>query len=211
MRAAARPVTGPGDPPRRPRALRCSALSRTMTSFPARLDGRPRAATEKAWYQHRDASTILFVACAEMRDQISFLELDADEDISRGHDREQQMPGSHVRRRPEGEQETQHEWVTHEPVQQRRLEWVQASRGSAERVKYLTQSEQLEMVDHVRRRQRRQPADPADRGQQGRRPTLHLPDRRDDRPPLPEDEDQEEARDQHIGTTLAGRRDDVRP
>src|SRR5579883_2495510 len=170
-----------------------------------------RAPAAKAGQQHRDALAILLVAGTELRDEIAFLERDADEDVESGHGREQQMAEGHVWRCPEGEQEAQHDRVPHEPVEQWRLESLHAHRGSAQGGEYLAEAEQLEMINHVGRRQRRQPAEPIDRRQQGRGPTLHTPDRRDDRPPLPEDEEQKKARDQHIGAALAGCRNDRRP
>jgi hypothetical protein len=56
-----------------------------------------------------------------------------------------------VRRRPEGEQEAEHERVPHDPVQQRRLERLHSRRGTAHGGKHLAQAEQLEMIDHVGR------------------------------------------------------------
>ena len=126
-------------------------------------------------------------------------------------DGEQQMPRRHMRRRPEREQHAQHQRVTHQPVQQRRLERLHATGGSAQRVDDLAHAEQLEMIDLECRKQRDQPAHPEDRREHRCRPALNAPDGRDDRAPLPEDQDQQSARDQHIGAALAGSRNDARP
>ena len=93
----------------------------SIPRWPAGGDGRggrwPRADAEEAWHQHRDAPAIVLVAGAELRNQVPFLEPDADEDVSRGHDGEQQMPGGHVRRRPERDQKAQHQRVAYAAVE----------------------------------------------------------------------------------------------
>ena len=75
----------------------------------------PGQAAGDTRHQHRNASAILLVARTQLGNQVAFLEPDADENVSRGHCGEEQMPGGHVRRRPEGDEETQHERVTYEP------------------------------------------------------------------------------------------------
>ncbi len=114
-------------------------------------------------------------------------------------------------RRPEREQHAQHQRVTHQTVQQRRLERLHATGGSAQRVDDLAHAEQLEMIDLECRKQRDQPAHPEDRREHRCRPALNAPDGRGDRTPLPEYQDQQGARDQHIGAALAGSRNDARP
>ena len=95
------------------------------------------------------ASMLDSLRAAGVNYRVLFLEADADEDVTGSHDREQQMPGGHVRGRPEGEQEAQHERVAHDPVQQRRFELVNARGDSAQGDKRLAQAEQVEMVDHA--------------------------------------------------------------
>ena len=83
----------------------------------------PRAgATENARQQHGNAPAILLVGRAELGDQIPLLELQRDQDVGCGHDREQQMAGSHRRCGPECEQKTQHERMPHDFIEQGRLE-----------------------------------------------------------------------------------------
>src|SRR5262245_9025793 len=71
---------------------------------------------ETTWHQHWDALAIFLVDRTELRNQIPFLEPDTDENVSGGHGSKQQMPGGHVRRCPEGEQEAQHDRMAHNPV-----------------------------------------------------------------------------------------------
>ena len=65
---------------------------------------------------------IAAVFVAEQLDQVALLEEDADEDVGRGHRREQQMPDRHGRRRPERDDEAEIDRVPHDLVQHRRPE-----------------------------------------------------------------------------------------
>src|SRR4029079_10121072 len=87
-------------------------MRRRATSLRFRLGVRLGAAAEKARLQHRNDLAILLVARAELRNQLSLLEPRANEDVCGGHNGEQQMSRGHVRRRPEGEQEAQHQRMT---------------------------------------------------------------------------------------------------
>ena len=72
-------------------------------SFRSRLGGELGPAAWDMWDQHWDALAILLVDRTELRNQIPLLESDADENVSGGQGGKQEMPGGHVRRRPEGE------------------------------------------------------------------------------------------------------------
>ena len=56
-----------------------------------------------------------------------------------------------------------------------------------------------------------QPAEPIDADQQPGRNSVDLPDGYRDRPPLPEQQQQDQAGEQHVGAALAGHRKDFGP
>src|SRR5580704_16991184 len=72
----------------------------------AAAQGLLRSSAEEG-QDDRDAAPITKVFVAEMRDQISLLEEDPDEDVSRGRDCEQQVPLGHTRCGPDRQDKAQ--------------------------------------------------------------------------------------------------------
>ena len=162
--------------------------------------------------QHRHLLAIATVLIAEQVDQIALLEPDADQDIAGGPHGEQQMAQGHRRRRPEGEQEAEIDRMADPLVEEGRPEFRRRQGAAAQPGIDLAQAEQLEVVDEEGAEQHQAPADPEhglDREDRGR--VRHRPDRRQDRPPLPEQQHEREAREQHIGRALDGMRHEARP
>src|SRR3546814_14477783 len=63
-------------------------------------------------------SSDLAVGVAEVRDQVAFLEeFHRDQDVARGHKCEQQVAEAHRRRRPERNQEAEHQRMPHDAVE----------------------------------------------------------------------------------------------
>lgn len=54
--------------------------------------------------------TIVFIGLPVNVCEVAFLKLNRNQDVSRRHDREYQMIDSHARRRPERDDESQHDW-----------------------------------------------------------------------------------------------------
>src|SRR5688500_11671604 len=72
--------------------------------------------------QHADLVAVGAIALAELRDQITLLEPDADEDVARRRYGKEQVPGRHDRRRPEPEHEPQVDRMAHQTVEKGRAE-----------------------------------------------------------------------------------------
>src|SRR5260221_8426213 len=68
-------------------------------------------------HEHRDIAAVAYITLAEQPDQVAFLEQNSDQDIAGRHDREQQMADRHHRRAPEGDHETEIDWMTHQLVE----------------------------------------------------------------------------------------------
>src|SRR5947209_18113310 len=83
-----------------------------------------------AGQQHTDLAAIAPVLVAELRDHVPLLEPDADEDVARRADREQQMAGAHHGRRPEAEQETKVKRMADVAIERRRPE-LRCGQGAA--------------------------------------------------------------------------------
>ena len=109
--------------------------------------------------QHRDTVFVAAIVVAEEIDQIAFFQEDSDEDVGRGHRREQQMPGRHDSSGPECDDETKVDRVTHELVVKRGAETRFRHRMAGQVAGDLMQPEQFEVVDQERARQYDQPAD----------------------------------------------------
>ena len=102
-------------------------------------------------YQHRYSPTIIAVCVSVETNQIPFFELDGDNDVSSGHEREEQVTESHARRAPEGDDEPKIERVPNDFVQSRRLEGYLCFGPALEIVVNLLESKQGKMIDEVGR------------------------------------------------------------
>ena len=147
-----------------------------------------------------------------MADQVAFLKLDGDEDIGRRRQRKTQPTLAHGRRRPEGDDESQIDRVAADPIEQRRLELGRRNFLLPPVSPHLAQAEQVEMVDQEGAGQHRQPAEPKDPPDD--LPAQGVVDQPDDlrnRPPLPIQQDQRQAGEQHIGRALNRLRHEAGP
>ena len=66
--------------------------------------------------EHRHPTTVLLVLAAVERDEVSFLELDGQQDVRRRRDRKHQMRQRHRRRHPECEEPADVERMPNETV-----------------------------------------------------------------------------------------------
>src|ERR1700741_4483491 len=162
--------------------------------------------------QHRRMLLVVPVGIAMEADEIVLLELDRDQDVARRCDREQQMPLRHPRCRPEGEQEAEVERVAHELVEERNHEVRVLVLDAAQIAGDLPQPEEIEVVDQEGAQQYREPAEDRERNEdRGERAAARIPDDSRHRPPLPHEEDETQAREQHIGGALDRPRYDLSP
>src|SRR5215218_7920452 len=98
----------------------------------------------------RALSAVPAVPVAEQRNQVRFLQTDADEDVSRRCDREEQVSDRHMRSGPEGQQEPGIDRVPHMLVEGRRLEGGRGQFAATHPRINLPEPEQLEVVDQER-------------------------------------------------------------
>ena len=110
-------------------------------------------------HEHRHAFAVAAIVIAEYSDQVALLKPDADQDVGRSHDGEQQVPLRHRWCGPERDDEAEIDRVPHETIDQRRAETRRRHRLAREIVSHLVQAEQLEMVDQEGARQHDQPTE----------------------------------------------------
>src|SRR5512144_99891 len=91
---------------------------RTARRDASRARSQPRSWRPSARQQHPDLVAIATISLAELRDEIAFLEPDADQDVAGGRGRKQQMPERHHRRRPEAEQEPEIDRMAHVAIEE---------------------------------------------------------------------------------------------
>src|SRR6185503_12086222 len=141
---------------------------------------------------HRHLAPVLLEAAAVRGGEVALLEEDADEDVSRGRDREQQVAHGHGGRRPEGDQEAEHDRMAHEVVEPARDERHLGVVGAAHAQPDLAQPEQVEVVDHEGRQQDDGPAEGEQRMEgHPSHGILDFPDHAWYRTPLPEQQRQD--------------------
>src|SRR2546429_842139 len=85
-------------------------------------DDRTMSSRSSPGDQHGDLRAVAPIVLAEQFREIALLKEDADEDVGRGHRREQKMSHCHGRRRPERDDETEIDRVAHDLVDHRSLE-----------------------------------------------------------------------------------------
>src|SRR5690242_972134 len=114
------------------------------------LNCERKAGSATLWWQrydHGDTPLVRDVGLAEGADEIVFFELDRDQHVAGGHQREEQVAAAHHGRCPEGEGEAQIDRVAHIFVEEWRLERGAPLGQAAEIVPYLVQAEEIEVVD----------------------------------------------------------------
>ena len=163
--------------------------------------------------KHRDLFSIAPVLVAKQPDQVALFQLDRDQDVAGGRQREQQVSGRHRRRRPEGEQEAEVDRMAHALVEQGVLKLGAGSGWPRRRATHLAQAEQLEMVDQEGAHQHQAPAEPEDAVEdQRRRRIVHDPHRRRRiGRHCQYSSEQRQAGEQHVGAALDRMRHEARP
>src|SRR5579885_2739667 len=161
---------------------------------------------------HRYSLAIANIRLAVERDEVTLFQHDPDEQVPGGGDREQQVTRRHRRRRPERQQEAEIDGMADDLVEERRPEARMLEFLAAPARVDLVQPEQLEVIDQECADQYHDPAEPEDRPQgRGAHGVADRPDRPRDRSPLPEEQDERQARQQHVGAALHQPRHVLRP
>src|SRR5262245_53335169 len=115
-----------------------------------------------AWprYEHGYATLIIAIAGTNLCHQVTFLQLQRDQDVASVGDREEEMPRSHRRGGPERDDEAKHERVAHQPVQNECAESEVCIWSATPGEIHLTETEEVEVIDHECCRQCDRPAEP---------------------------------------------------
>lgn len=162
--------------------------------------------------KHPRLRAILPVLVAELVDEIALFEENSDQGVTGREDREQQVAGSHMRRRPEGNEKAEEERMTDYLVEPGRLKFRRLEFFALEVSVHLPHPKQLEVVDEERRNENESPpycVESPDGVDTGR--ALDTPDLEFDRSPLPEQDDEQNVGDEHVRAALGCFGDDVRP
>ena len=107
--------------------------------------------------KHRDLFPVLFICRAVSAHNVALFKLDGNQNVSRGGDREEHVADCHIGRGPKGDDETQHDWVTHKLVEKWRPESQLRILLSALVEIDLAQSKKIEVVNEKRAHQHRRP------------------------------------------------------
>lgn len=155
---------------------------------------------------------VLFIGRAVNARNVALFKPDGDEDVSGGGDGENQMADRHVRRRPEGDDETEHDRVAHKLVEKRRPEsWLRIFLSAPVEID-LPQAEEIGMIDESRADQHRRPAQQEERPQEITPDGIpHVPHDLRHRSPLPEEQNQCQTRQQDVSASLNRLRNNSRP
>src|SRR5579883_1511725 len=146
---------------------------------------------------------VLRVDSAESASQVTLFQLNPDNYVAGCHRGKDQVPPRHDRSCPKRDHEAEHDRVAHVAIEgpgaERRRRVTPARRIEV----YLPQSEKIEVIDEERGDQRNQPTDHKEypHGGYGSR-LLYVPDSFLHRAPLPEEESEQQAADQHVGASL---------
>src|SRR5579864_2820417 len=150
--------------------------------------GRPARHERK---QHRHTFAVIQIGLAVNSNQILFFKKDAHEDVASSCHREEQVPQSHYRYRPEGDNKSQVNGVAHHTVKGRSPEWRQMPLLPAEIAPHLLQPEQFKMVDQEGADQQGCPSHPEEHVQRQLAPrVVHRPHHARDGTPLPQQQGQ---------------------
>jgi hypothetical protein len=146
------------------------------------------------------------------RDERPLFDPDREQDVDRHDPGEQQMPLGHGGRRPERDQESEHQRVADPVVEDGLFEVDLRVLDVVVGEPDLTQAEQVKVIDQERRVEDEAPPNGRD-GPDGnpRDIVIDLPDDLGQRPPLPVHEQQDQAREQDKDAPLDRRRHDRRP
>src|SRR4249919_89632 len=118
------------------------------------------SASPKAREQHADTLAIGGVAVTVIMNEVALLVTDSDQHIGRHAKAQQQMPGGHVRRGPECQEETRIKRVGDPFVEQGLAQLVRLRFPAAHVEPGLLQPEQFEVIEQEGADQHDQPAEP---------------------------------------------------
>src|SRR5438105_1969865 len=198
-----------------PRPLRAAVATQVLRRFVAtkRCDARALGgqATIRKRNEHRNALAVTRVLRMEAH-EIALLELDRHENVRRRHHREEQMGHGHRRRAPKCEEPSDVQRMTHELVWSGRAELQFRVRLSDQLQPHLTESEEIEVIDEECRHQHESPTE-RERNPQcdSRRVAVDRPHHAPEGTPLPEQQNQRNAGEEHIRRSLHFLRHDARP
>src|ERR1700732_2396825 len=109
--------------------------------------------------KHRHTLFVSAIIITKLLDQITLFQEYPYEDVGSRCGCKEQMPDSHLRRGPEGDDEAQIDRMTHQLVVHRRPELWRRHVASRKIGRYLLQSEQFEMIDQECAGEHDRPAD----------------------------------------------------
>src|SRR3989475_9023723 len=144
--------------------------------------------------------------------EVTLFELDGGEDVSHRRHGEDQVRDSHRRRRPEGDDETEIDGMADVPIEGGSPEPKRPVRLALQIHEHLPQAEEIEMVDEEGADQHDAKAHQGESLQRDadlRR--LEVPHDSTDGLPVPEEQDQRQAGEEHVRAALDGWRNDLRP
>ena len=107
--------------------------------------------------KHRNLFPILFICSAVSAHDVAFFKLDGNQNVGSGGDREKHVANCHIGRGPKGDDETQHDRVTHKLVEKWRPESQLGILLSTLVKINLAQSKKIEVVNEKRAHQHRRP------------------------------------------------------
>src|SRR2546428_2314831 len=190
---------------RRTAALATADTLRLCLRLQPRLLGRPR-------HEHRDLAAVRLVPVSVSLHEVTLFELDGDEDVSHRRHGEDQVRDGHRRRRPEGDDETEIDGMADVPIEGGSPEPKRPVRLALQIHEHLPQAEEIEMVDEEGADQHDAKAHQGESLQRDadlRR--LDVPHDSTDGLPVPEEQDQRQAGEEHVRAALDGWRNDLRP
>src|SRR5580704_19173815 len=162
--------------------------------------------------EHSYLIAIRAITLTELRYEVTLFEPDAEQDVPGRRHREHEVPERHDRRGPEGEDEAEVNRMADVAIEPRRAEVRLWQLPTTEPRDDLEHSEKLEVADEEGADEHQSPADPRDGLKDVRRPRLpHGPDGARDRLPLPAEQGQRKAREEHVRTPLDRPRHHARP
>src|SRR6267143_1283593 len=162
--------------------------------------------------EHGHALTVLAVGVAEEGDEVALFELNGDEDVACGGDGEQQVADRHPGSGPEGDHKAQIERMADVLVEGGRLETNGSGLLAAQVEADLPQPKKVGVAEQGRAAQNREPAKRAEREKDPPADgVFYAPDDAGHGPPLPEEQDEEQTGQQHIGAALDGMGNQLRP
>ena len=188
----------------RGKAMACHERFRRMVDA---YDARRHLTVEAPAGLRHERRHLLLIAPIRLADvlrEIALLEAHGEEDVAAHARRKQEMTGGHGRRAPEDQQPAEVNRMAHDLVEIRRDECGLTQFSAAQRVPALLQTEQLEMVDQKRRPQQHEDAEDHDRPAEHDAPRrIRVPQNRcRNRSPLPHEQREDGARDQHVSAAL---------